>query len=184
MMRIVALSGSLRAGSYNTALARTLAGLAPTCCDVEVATPAGIPVYDGDLERDEGVPAAVERLKDQVAAADGLVLVTPEYNHGVPGPFKNAIDWMTRPPKDIARVFRGRPVALCGATPGANGTRAAQYAWLPTLRVLGTRVYSEQTLFVPNAAERFDAEGNLTDDDIRERAAALMDGLCRFIGGR
>lgn len=184
MTRIVAFSGSLRADSYNTALARALAELAPDCCDVEVATPAGIPVYDGDLERDEGVPAAVDRLKEQVAAADGLVLVTPEYNQGVPGPFKNAIDWMTRPPKDIARVFRGRPVALCGATPGANGTRSAQYAWLPTLRALGTRLYSEQTLFVANAAERFDADGRLADDDIRERATALMDGFCRFMGGR
>lgn len=183
-MRIVALSGSLRAGSYNTALARTLAELAPGCCEVEVATPAGIPVYDGDLESDQGVPVAVEQLKDRVAAADGLVLVTPEYNHGVPGAFKNAIDWMTRPPKDIARVFRGRPVALCGATRGANGTRAAQYAWLPTLRVLGTRVYSEQTLFIANAAERFDAEGRLADDDMRERATALMDGFCQFMGGR
>lgn len=183
-MEIVALSGSLRAGSFNTALARALAELAPACCEVEVATPAGIPVYDGDLEGNEGVPAVVEQLKDRVAAADGLVLVTPEYNQGVPGPFKNAIDWMTRPPKDIARVFRGRQVALCGATPGGNGTRSAQYAWLPTLRALGTRVYSEQTLFVPNASERFDAEGRLVDDDVRKRAAALMDGFCQFMGGR
>lgn len=183
-MQVVALSGSLRAGSYNTALARALVELAPSCCDVQVATPAGVPVYDGDLESGEGVPAVVEGLKDQVAAADGLVLVTPEYNQGVPGPFKNTIDWMTRPPKDIARVFRGRPVALCGATPGGNGTRSAQYAWLPTLRALGTRVYSEHTLFVPNAAERFDADGRLVDDGIRERATALMDGFCRFMGGR
>jgi NAD(P)H-dependent FMN reductase len=182
-MEIVALSGSLRQGSWNTALAHALAELAPSGTRVHVATPAGIPVYDGDLEAAEGVPAAVEALKDQVAAAHGLVLVTPEYNQGMPGAFKNTIDWMTRPPKDIARVFRGKPVALCGATPGGAGTRSAQYGWLPTLRTLGTRLYSEHILFVSGAADRFDAEGRLVDEDTRKRAGALMEGFCAFVRG-
>jgi NAD(P)H-dependent FMN reductase len=183
-MRIVLLSGSIRHGSLNTALAHALAELAPDGCETEVATIADIPVYDGDLEAEEGIPAAVEALKDKVAAADGLVLVTPEYNQGVPGPLKNAIDWMTRPPSDIGRVFGRKPVALCGATPGSGATRSAQYAWLPTLRALQTRLYSDKTLLVPGAGDRFDEQGRLTDEDTRKRAAALMEGFCEFAGGQ
>ncbi len=180
-MRIVILSGSLRGGSWNTALAHTLAELAPADCQTDVATPAGIPVYDGDVETDEGIPEAVATLKDQVAAADGLVLVTPEYNQGVPGPLKNAIDWMTRPPNDIGRVFGKKPVALCGASPSSAGTRSAQYAWLPVLRALKTRLYSERTLLVDNAGERSNEQNRLTDEDMRKRAASLMEGFCEFV---
>lgn len=183
-MRIVLLSGSIRRGSLNTALARALAELAPDGCETEVVTIADIPVYDGDLEESEGIPAAVEALKDKVAAADGLVLVTPEYNQGVPGPFKNAIDWMTRPPSDIGRVFGRKPVALCGATPGSGATRSAQYAWLPTLRALQTRLYSDKTLLVPGAGDRFDDQGRLIDEDIRKRAASLIEGFCEFVRGQ
>ncbi|MEX1080410.1 MAG: NADPH-dependent FMN reductase [Halofilum sp. (in: g-proteobacteria)] len=180
-MRIVILSGSLRRGSWNTALAHTLAELAPEDCQTDVATPAGIPVYDGDVETEAGIPEAVATLKDQVAAADGLVLVTPEYNQGVPGPFKNAIDWMTRPPSDISRVFGKKPVALCGASPSSAGTRSAQYAWLPVLRALKTRLYSERTLLVDNASERFDEQNRLIDQDMRKRAGSLMEGFCEFV---
>ncbi len=182
-MRIVLLSGSIRRGSLNTALARALAELAPGDCETEVATVADIPVYDADLEA-AGIPAAVEALKEKVAHGDGLVLVTPEYNQGMPGPFKNAIDWMTRPPSDIARVFGRKPVALCGATPGGGATRAAQYASLPTLRALQTRLYSDKTLLVANAGDRFDDDGRLTDEDTRKRATALIEGFCAFIRGQ
>lgn len=183
MSRIVALSGSLRRGSYNTALARALAQRAPDGCEVEVATPADIPVYDGDLESDQGVPAAVERLKDQVVDADGLILVTPEYNQGVPGVLKNTIDWMSRPPNDIGKVFRDRAVAICGATPGGAGTRSAQYALLPTLRTLGTRVWSGQMLFVSGAGKVFDDSGNLIDSNIDSRVTDFIAGFCRFVRG-
>jgi len=182
-MRIVALSGSLRSGSYNTALAKALAELAPADCEIEVATPAGIPVYDGDLEAEQGVPDAVERLKDRVAAADGLILVTPEYNQGVPGTFKNAIDWMSRPSSDIGRVFRGRPVALCGASPGGFGTKSSQNAWLPTLRALKLRLYSGHSLFVSGADQRFDEAGTLVDEDLRKSATNFMHGFCAFVRG-
>lgn len=181
-MRIVALSGSLRRGSYNTALARTLAELAPSDCAAEVATPRGIPVYDGDLEA-EGIPDAVTALKDQVASADGLILVTPEHNQGVSGPFKNCVDWMTRPPADISRVFGRKPVALCGATPSSAGTRSSQYAWLPTLRALHVRLYSDRTLLVAKADECFDDAGRLIDDGVRQKAAALIEGFCGFVRG-
>lgn len=180
MPRLIALSGSLRSGSYNTALARALAERAPEGCEVEVVTPAGIPLYDGDLEAKQGVPAEVESLKDRIAAADGLILVTPEYNQGVPGVMKNTVDWLSRPPADIGRVFGDRAVALCGATPGGAGTRSAQYALLPTLRALGTRVWSGKLLLVSGAGKVFDDQGALVDEDIARRAADFMAGFCRY----
>lgn len=179
-MRLVILSGSLRRGSWNTALAHTLAELAPADWEAKVATPAGIPVYDGDVEAEEGIPDAVASLKDQVAAADGLVLVTPEYNQGVPGTLKNAIDWMTRPPSDIGRVFASKPVALCGASPSSGGTRSAQYAWLPILRALKTRLYSEKTVVLANAGDQIDEQGRMSGEDARKRAGALIEGFCEF----
>jgi len=122
MTRVIGLSGSLRSGSYNTALLRAAARLMPEGVTLEVATIHGIPLYDGDVEAAEGIPAPVAALKDQVAAADGLLLATPEYNNSIPGVFKNAIDWLSRPPADIGRVFGGRPVAVIGASPGGFGT--------------------------------------------------------------
>ncbi len=179
-MQIVALSGSLRRGSYNTALAYALREQAPSECTVTVATPAGIPLYDGDVEAESGIPEPVEALKSRVAAAHGLVLVTPEYNQGVPGVLKNTIDWLTRPPDDIGRVFRGKPVALCGTTLGSAGTRSAQYAWLPTLRTLGSRLYGEHTLMLSKAGDRFDANGSLVDADTRQRVEQLIVGFSAF----
>jgi NAD(P)H-dependent FMN reductase len=96
-MRIVGIAGSLRAGSYNAALLRAAAEVAPEGVEIDVRTIRGVPVYDADLEAAEGIPEAVTALKEAVAAADGLLLATPEYNNGIPGAFKNAIDWMSRP---------------------------------------------------------------------------------------
>jgi len=142
MARIIGIAGSLRKGSYNAALLRAAAERAPAGMEVEIASIAGIPLYDGDLESEQGIPDRVTALKDKIAAADGLLLVTPEYNNSMPGVLKNAIDWLTRPAKDIPRVFGDKPVAIMGATPGGGGTRLAQTAWLPVLRTLGTRAWS------------------------------------------
>src|SRR5216683_7475771 len=136
---ILGIAGSLRQGSYNAALLRAAAAAAPASCTVDIASIRGIPLYDGDVEAATGVPDVVETLKDRVAAADGLLLVTPEYNNSIPGVFKNAIDWLSRPPVDILRVFGGKPVAIIGASPGGFGTILSQEAWLPVLRTLGTR---------------------------------------------
>src|SRR5579859_780788 len=130
MKTIIGLSGSLRKDSFNTTLLRAAAKLAPEGVRVEVRTLHGVPLYDADVEEASGVPEAVAELKDAVAAADGLLLATPEYNNGIPGVFKNAIDWMSRPPADIKRVFGGKPVALMGASPGGFGTTLSQAAWL------------------------------------------------------
>ena len=144
MTTIIGLSGSLRRASYNTALLRTAAELAPAGCTVEIASIREIPLYDGDLEAEQDIPQPVAALKNRVAAADGLLLVTPEYNNSIPGVFKNVIDWLSRPAADIGRVFGGKPVGLIGATPGGMGTAFSQTAWLPVLRTLGTLLSSEK----------------------------------------
>lgn len=182
MTTIVGLSGSLRSGSYNASLLRAAQALAPEGLEVRIGSIAAIPLYDGDLERREGIPEPVAQLKEKIVAADGLLLVTPEYNSGIPGVFKNAIDWLSRPPGDIARVFGGRAVGVIGATPGRGGTRMAQTAWLPILRTLGTRPYFGQSLYLAGATEAFDGSGELVDEKLRELLGRYMQGLAAFIG--
>ncbi len=148
---------------------------------IEIATIRGIPLYDGDLDAAEGPPPAVRELKERVAAADGLLLVTPEYNFSLPGVLKNVIDWLSRPPADIPRVFRGRPVALCGATGGRGGTRYAQMAWLPVLRALGMLPWFGGQLHVAEAGKLFDASGRLTDEKTRAQVRDFMAGFARFV---
>lgn len=181
MTRIVGIAGSLRKASFNAALLRAAAEVAPAGTVVDVASIAGIPLYDGDLEREQGIPAAVTELKDRIAAAEGLLLVTPEYNSSIPGVLKNAIDWLSRPAKDIGRVFGDRPIALIGATPGAGGTRLAQAAWLPVFRMLGARVWSGKVLYAANAAQLFDADGRLTDEKTRKALEELMARFASFL---
>jgi len=136
MTRIIGISGSLRARSLNAALLRAAAGFPPAGVTIEIESIKGIPLYDGDLEASSGIPAVVTALKDRIAAADGLLLVTPEYNNSMPGVFKNAIDWLSRPDTDIRRVFGGKPIGIMGASPGRFGTLLSQSAWLPVLRTL------------------------------------------------
>lgn len=176
MARILGISGSLRAGSLNTALLRAARELAVPGIELELATLHGIPLYDGDLEQRDGLPAAVAALKERVLACDGLLLCTPEYNNGIPGVFKNAIDWLSRPAADIPQVFGGRPVALLGASPGGFGTILAQDAWLPVLRTLGTRFWSGGRLLVSRAGQAFDADGRLVDERVRQQLAQFLAG--------
>lgn len=181
MSTIIGISGSLRAASFNGALLRAAAQLMPPDSQLEIATIKGIPLYDGDLETAEGIPQPVEALKDRIANADGLLLATPEYNNGIPGVFKNAIDWLTRPPADILRVFHARPVAVIGASPGGFGTILAQDAWLPVLRTLGTRPWFGGRLMVSRAGSVFDADGNLIDDKTREQLQQFLQGFVVFV---
>ena len=180
MTRLLGISGSLRAGSFNTALLRAAAEVAPDGVEVVQATLEGVPLYNGDDEKAGGIPPAVARIKDALADADGLLLFTPEYNNGIPGVFKNAVDWLSRPPADIPRLFAGRPVALLGASPGGFGTILAQQAWLPVLRTLGTRPWFGGRLQVARAGAAFDGSGKLTDPEVRERLREFVAGFSAF----
>ncbi len=180
MTRILGISGSLRAGSFNTALLRAAQGVAGDGIQLEVATLHGIPLYDGDAETRDGIPAAVLALKDRIIAADGVLIATPEYNNSVPGVLKNAIDWLSRPSADVARVFGNRPIALIGASPGNFGTILSQAAWLPILRTLTARFWSGGRLQVSKAQTLFDASGHITDQAVAAKLAEFVQGFAAF----
>jgi NAD(P)H-dependent FMN reductase len=180
MTTILGISGSLRAGSLNSALLRAAAGEMPPGATLVQGTIKGIPLYDGDLEAQQGIPPLVAALKEQIVSADGLLLVTPEYNNSIPGVFKNAIDWLSRPSADIARVFGGRPVAVIGASPGGFGTLLSQTAWLPVLKTLGTQTWAGGRLQVSRAGEVFDANGALKDARVRDQLRAFLAGFVAF----
>lgn len=177
MITIVAIGGSLRKASLNAGLLRAAQALAPTGTRIEVGSIAGIPLYDGDLEAAHGIPAPVAALKQAIAAADGLLIATPEYNASIPGVLKNAIDWASRPTDDIARVFGGKPVALIGASPGGLGTTLAQHAWLPVLKKLGARPWFGGQVTLSRAGGLFDEAGELTDADAREKLRGFLAGF-------
>ncbi len=179
MIEILGLSGSLRRASYNTGLLRAAAGLAPEGVTITIGAIREVPLYDADLEDESGLPPAVQTLQDQLAAADGLLLVTPEYNNGVPGVFKNVIDWMSRGP-GLAH-FAGKPVALIGASPGGFGTILSQAHWLPVLRTLRTRPWLDGRLMVSRAASHFDEAGSLADEATRKRLADFVAGFASSI---
>jgi len=181
MATILGIAGSLRRGSYNAALLRAATDLAPPGLTVESASIREFPLYDADLEAEQGIPEPMRAVKERISVADGLLLVTPEYNNSIPGVFKNAIDWLSRPPKDIPRVFGGRPVALMGATPGSGGTILAQAAWLPVLRTLGMELWSGPRVYVSRADKVFDANGRLVDEAIRGSVARYLAGFSEFI---
>ena len=176
---IIGLSGSLRRGSYNSRLLRTAAGLFPQDVEFEIESIAGIPLYDADAEEADGIPPAVAALKEKLAAADGLLIATPEYNNSIPGVMKNAIDWLSRPPRDIPRVFGGLPVAIMGATPGRGGTALAQAAWLPVLRALAAQPWFGRSMQVAGAGKAFGDE-ELVDEDARARLQKFVTGFAEF----
>jgi len=180
MTQLIGISGSLRRGSLNSALLRAAVTVMPADGTLAVGSIAGIPLYDGDVETATGIPPAVTALKEQIAAADGLLVVTPEYNNSMPGVFKNAIDWLSRPSADIGRVFGGRPVALIGASPGGFGTLLSQTAWLPVMKTLGANVWPGGRLLVSRAGAVFDADGNLRDEQVREQLRKFLEGFVAF----
>ena len=178
-MKILAVSGSLRAASYNTALLHAARELAPEEMQIEVFGLGDLPFFNQDVE-EQGDPAPVAAWKDAVRAADGLLIACPEYNGGLTAVLKNAIDWLSRPSADIQRVFGGLPVALIGASPGGFGTILSQAAWLPVFRTLGTQFWSPGRLLVARAGQVFGPDGTLTDEKIREQLRGFLAGFVDF----
>ena len=161
-------------------LLRAAADAVPTGSSIQIESIRDIPVYDGDVEAEQGIPPAVQRLKDRIAASDGVLIVTPEYNNSMPGVLKNAIDWLSRPPADIPRVFRSRPVAIMGATPGPGGTLLSQAAWLPVVRTLGMRPWFEGRLAISGAGKVFDNDGRVLDPATQDRIRTFVEGFAAF----
>jgi chromate reductase, NAD(P)H dehydrogenase (quinone) len=178
---LVGISGSLRRGSYNSALLRVAAELMPMGSELRIESIEGIPLYNGDVETSEGIPPRVADLKKTIIGSNGLILATPEYNNSMPGVFKNAVDWLSRPPSDVKAVFGGKPVAIMGASPGGFGTVLSQNAWLPVLRTLGTNPWFGGRMMVSRAASVFDESGKMTDEAIRKQLQQFLSGFVEFV---
>jgi NAD(P)H-dependent FMN reductase len=181
MTKILGISGSLRKASYNTAVLNAAAQSMPDGAELEIGSIRGIPLYDGDVEASQGIPETVQTLKARIMDAQGLLLVTPEYNNSIPGVFKNAIDWLSRPVADIPKVFGNRPVALIGASPGGFGTILSQNAWLPVLRTLGTRPWFGGRLMVSRAGQLVNQAAELTDEATRAQLRKFLAGFVAYV---
>jgi chromate reductase len=169
-INVVAIAGSLRQASINRGLIRAAAEVDVLGIHVEPLGLIDVPLYNGDVE-DVGDPPAVVELKTRIKEADGVLLATPEYNRGMPGVLKNALDWASRQPQ---QALRGKPFALMGATPGGFGTRASQFQVHQILGNPGSRVLPKPELWVSGASEKFDEAGNLTDETARTHIAELL----------
>lgn len=180
-IRIIGLSGSLRAASFNTGALRAAAELMPEGSELILKTIHGIPLYDGDIEDRDGIPAAVTELGKAISEADGLLIASPEYNNSVPGPLKNAIDWLSRIDGTPRPVFACKPVAVTGASPGGFGTVMGQAAWLPVLRTLEASVWFGGRLLISKASAVSDSTGLLTDAAVKEKVRAYLEGFTAFV---
>ena len=171
---ILGIAGSLRRRSSNRGLLRAARGVTPVGVEIQTFDLASVPPYNADVEA-EGDPAPVRELKERIVAAHALLIATPEYNTSIPGVLKNAIDWASQP--FATTVLRFKPVALMGASAGRFGTVRAQNELRQVLTALGCFVLPFPQLLVPQARERFDEEGNLTDDGVREQVRMLIEAL-------
>lgn len=173
MTNLLGISGSLRSGSANTALLRAAAALAPPGVRLQLWSGlAEVPPFNEDHEADP--PAGIRLLREAIAAADGLLIATPEYNFSIPGQLKNALDWASRPHR--AGVLTGRPVAVVGASAGASGAARAQAELRTTLAAAGAAVL-ERELSLPHAGRAFDDRGRLRDTALTDRLAELLRAL-------
>jgi chromate reductase len=175
-MKILGISGSLRKGSYNTAALRAASEVAPEGVTIEIADISEIPLYNDDV-RVQGYPAAVERFRGQIRAADALLFATAEYNYSISGVLKNAIDWASRPPE---APLAAKPAAVMGASMGLFGAARAQYH----LRQIGVFVdlkfVNKPEVMIGTAQDRFDAEGKLIHEPTRESIRKLLVSLAEW----
>jgi chromate reductase len=163
-VRILGIAGSLRRESYNRAALRAATELVPEGATLETFELDGIPGFNQDEE--QSPPAKVLELKKRIREADAILIVTPEYNYSIPGVLKNAIDWASRPYGDSA--WNGKPAAIMGASVGTIGTARAQYHLRQMMVFLNMFPINQPEVMIGNASERFDADGNLTDETTKE----------------
>lgn len=160
-LRVLGFAGSLRAASYNRALLRAAQERAPEGLQIEIFDLADIPLYNGDVE-EKGDPAPVAAFKTAIREADAILIVTPEYNHGVPGVLKNAIDWASRPPRTAP--LGGKLAGVIGASPGMVGSARAQTQLRQAFNFTNTDAMRQPEVIVSRAHEKFDADGRLSDE--------------------
>jgi chromate reductase len=172
-MKVLGISGSLRQGSYNSMALRAAQKLAPAGMQIEIADISRIPMYNDDV-RAAGEPAEVAALKAQIRAADAVLLVSPEYNFSIPGVLKNTLDWMSRPPEP---PFDGKVVALMGASPGPVGTARVQYDLRKVLVFMNSFTVNKPEVFISLAQNKFNAQGELTDETTAKFIADLLVSL-------
>jgi chromate reductase len=173
---ILGIPGSLRRLSMNRGLLLAAREVAPPGIEIKITDLLPIPLYNADVE-DAGVPPAVETFWREIREADALLIAVPEYNYSIPGVLKNAIDWATRPPGKS--VLQGKAVALMGAG-GRGGTVRSQFALRQVLLNSETYVLLKPELYVYQAGSRFDAEGRLTDEEVRNRLPPLLTALVKW----
>jgi len=172
-VKVLGMSGSLRKGSFNTMALHAAQALAPAGMTIETIGLGDLPLYNDDV-RVAGYPPAVQAFRDRIAAADALLLVTPEYNYSVSGVLKNAIDWGSRPPN---QPFDGKPVAIMGASGGILGTARAQYHLRQTCVFLNMYPVNKPEVMIGQAPSRFDANGKLTDETTAGLIKQLLESL-------
>jgi len=173
MKKYIALSGSLRKESYNTALLQELKNLAPEGVEIHIQDIGTIPLYNSDLEN--SFPQGVQDLKDIIASADGVIIATPEYNRSIPGVLKNAIDWMSRPYGKNS--FSKKPVLILGGSSGPIGTAVAQSHLKQIMVYLDAKLVGQPELYIGSVQDKFNAKGELTDEKTKEhlkKALALF----------
>jgi chromate reductase len=180
-IKILGFAGSLRAGSLNRSLLRTVKELAPAPMQVDIFDLAQIPLYNGDVEATAD-PAGVADFKQAIRRADGVLMVTPEYNHGVPGVMKNAIDWASRPPSNAALAHK--PVGIIGASPGMTGSARGQSQLRQAFEFTNSYCMPQPEVLVFRAHEKFDSHGRLSDDKtaelLKKYLAAFAEWVLRF----
>lgn len=177
-LNILGFAGSLRKGSYNRAALRAAQHLAPATMSIEIFELDDIPLYNADVE-EQGFPEPVQEFKRKINEADGLLIVTPEYNYSIPGVLKNAIDWASRPPTDSPLI--GKPIALMGASTGGFGTVRGQLQLRQVFIFTSSFVMVKPEVYISRAQEKFDKNGNLIDEMVLEQIRNLLHALGEWI---
>jgi len=175
--RLLAISGSLRKGSYNTSLTNAFVAHAPEGTMIEVLDWSNVPIFNQDEETP--YPAPMQAIKDKIRAADGVIIATPEYNRSIPGPLKNLLDWMNRPYPETA--WAGKPIFVVGASTGHVGTALAQYDVKKVMLFNNAFVMGQPEFYLVSAADKFDATGTLIDEDTKEHITRHLGAFLAYI---